>query len=85
VRQLINKLEEERPQPSEVRWTAPKDSMTGLIYALHAAKVFNHGKADIRQIARAVEQAFNLSLDESYYRVFLDIRRRKVKSTVFIN
>lgn len=85
VRQLIKKLEAETPQPSEVKWTASKVSLTELIYALHASKVFNHGKADIRQIASAVEQAFNLPLDESYYRVFLDIRKRKIDPTVFMN
>ncbi|HNP94099.1 MAG TPA: RteC domain-containing protein [Cyclobacteriaceae bacterium] len=71
-------------EPSQLSWTAPKTSLIELMYALHANKVFNDGEADLKLIANALEQQFSVSLG-NYYRVFQDIRQRKMNQTVFLD
>ncbi len=55
-----------------------------LIYALHAAGVFNYGKADIKQIVNAFEEMFSVDLG-NYARVFSEIRIRKSGQANFID
>lgn len=64
-------------------WTASKVALVELIYALQAAKVFNDGKADLRQIAKCFEQSFALDLT-NHARIFGDIKLRKSGHTVFL-
>jgi hypothetical protein len=67
-----------------LRWTASKTNLIELLYALHASGVFNEGKADLKQIASEFERLFSTSLG-NYYRVFQDIRQRKINQTVFLD
>jgi hypothetical protein len=69
---------------SSLTWTGSKTDLIELIYALHAAGVFNKQTADVKQIATLFENAFNVSLG-NYYRVFQDIRLRKTGQTNFMN
>ncbi len=69
---------------SELLWTAPKTNLIELLYALHASNVFNDGKAGVKQVAEALEKIFQTSLG-NYYRVFQDIRQRKINQTVFLD
>lgn len=65
-------------------WTDSKASLIELIYALHSAKVFNKGVADIKHVASTFENLFNISLG-NYYRVIQEIRIRKSGQTNFLD
>ncbi|MBX2968251.1 MAG: RteC domain-containing protein [Cyclobacteriaceae bacterium] len=65
-------------------WTDSKASLIELIYALHSAKVFNKGVADIKLVASTFENLFNISLG-NYYRVIQEIRIRKSGQTNFLD
>ena len=69
---------------SKLFWTGNKVDLIELIYALHASGVVNSGTADIKEMALACEQMFNIDLGD-YYRTFLEIRLRKINQTKFID
>ncbi|WP_303317180.1 RteC domain-containing protein [Flavivirga abyssicola] len=69
---------------SKLFWTGNKTDLIELIYALHSTGVVNSGTADIKEVALACEQMFNISLGD-YYRSFLEIRSRKINQTKFID
>jgi hypothetical protein len=69
---------------SELFWTGNKTELVELIYALHSAGRINSGTADIKELAMACEEMFNISLGD-YYRTFLEIRSRKINQTKFID
>lgn len=60
---------------TELQWTGSKVALTELLYALHAANVFNHGGADIKSIATYFLRVFDIELGE-YYRTYLELRLR---------
>lgn len=65
-------------------WTANKTDLIELIYALHSSGSINSGTADIKEMATACEQLFNIDLGD-FYRTFLEIRSRKINQTKFID
>jgi hypothetical protein len=67
----------------KVTWTAPKVSLTELLYALHSQGVFNNGAVDLKDIAEYFEHIFEIDLGQ-YRRTFLEIRTRKSERTKFI-
>lgn len=67
-----------------LRWTTSKVDLIELIYALHAAGVFNNGRADIKEIAECLQNVFDVDLGQ-YNRVFYDIRARKINKTKFLD
>ena len=69
---------------SKLFWTGNKTDLIELIYALHSAGSVNSGTADIKEMASACEQIFNIDLGD-YYRTFLEIRSRKINQTKFID
>jgi len=69
---------------SKLFWTANKTDLIELIYALHSSGAVNSGTADIKEMASAREQLFNIELGD-YYRTFLEIRSRKINQTKFID
>ena len=69
---------------SYLTWTGPKTYLIELVYALQSAEAFNNGKADIKQIASAFENIFNISLG-NYYRVYQEIRLRKNGKSYFLD
>lgn len=69
---------------SKLFWTASKTDLIELIYALHSSGAINSGTADIKEMASACEQIFNIELGD-YYRTFLEIRSRKINQTKFID
>src|SRR5690606_1922391 len=69
---------------SRLFWTANKTDLIELIYALHSSGVINSGTADIKEMATACEQLFNIDLGD-FYRTFLEIRSRKTNQTKFID
>jgi len=67
----------------KITWTAPKVSLTELLYALHSQGVFNNGAVDFKDIAEYFENIFEIDLGQ-YRRTFLEIRTRKTDRTKFI-
>lgn len=65
-------------------WTANKTDLIELIYALHSTGAINSGTADIKEMATACEQIFNVELGD-YYRAYLEIRSRKINQTKFLD
>jgi hypothetical protein len=78
------KQKSEVSQKSDVLWTAPKVALIELLYALHSEPTLNYGKAELRQIAVALEKAFNIELGQ-YHRTFLELRMRKGTRTKFLD
>jgi hypothetical protein len=56
-------------------WTASKNSLVELIYALHAVNAINNGNVDIKEIAKSFEFIFNVDLSDIYH-TFLEIKNR---------
>lgn len=65
-------------------WTGKKVDLVELVYALKAGGVFNHGRADIREIATAFELVFNQNLKD-IYRIYQEIGVRKKTRTAFLD
>lgn len=80
----LQKGNSELSEGSTLTWTDSKASLIELIYALHSAKVFNKGASDIKLVASAFENLFNISLG-NYYRVIQEIRIRKSGQTNFLD
>jgi hypothetical protein len=70
---------------SNLHWTAKKVDLIELIYALHEAKVFDNGQADIKEITHVFEKAFQIDLGENITRSFIDIKNRKTDQTRFLS
>lgn len=93
-RYLENKLapntcspKDELPQvqiSENIKWTSSKVALIELIYALHTAKVINKGRMEIKDIAKLVENIFNIDLGD-YYRSYLEIKMRKKGRTKFLD
>ncbi len=66
-----------------LQWTTQKVALVELIYALHAAGVFNYGKTDVKQIVTCFEAMFSVDLG-NYARVFSEIRIRKSGQANFL-
>lgn len=71
-------------QHSKLFWTGSKTDLIELIYALQSSGCINSGTADIKEMAMACEQLFNIELGD-FYRTFLEIRSRKISPTKFID
>lgn len=81
---LLKDVTENHTPRVPLTWTGQKTDLTELIYALHSAAVFNNGSANIKLIAKALEDLFNVNLGD-YYRIFQEIRLRKRSQTPFLD
>ena len=70
---------------SELQWTGTNLDFIELIYGLHHNKVVNSGNKEVKEIAKTFCKAFNLDIEEQVYRYFIDIKRRKINKTRFLN
>ncbi|MBU2998146.1 RteC domain-containing protein [Cellulophaga baltica] len=64
-------------------WSASKTALTELIYALYSCSVVNDGKEDIKSIAAAFEELFNIRLD-NIYKTYSEIKTRKDSKARFL-
>lgn len=71
-------------QAAPMNWTDSKTGLIELAYALHAAGVFNNGKADIKQITDFLEISFHIQLGNTS-RTFQEILSRKRGHTHFLD
>lgn len=84
ILKLLKQTSENQVLGVPLTWTGQKTDLTELIYALHSAEVFNNGSANIKLIATAFEDVFNVSLGD-YYRTFQEIRLRKRSPSPFLD
>ncbi len=63
-------------------WTHPKASLIEMAYAFKAHGVFNGGKAELREIIEALQNAFQVDLG-NYARTMQEILYRKSGYTTF--
>jgi hypothetical protein len=71
-------------ESSKLFWTGSKTELTELIYALDSCGAINSGTADIKELALAFEQTFNIDLG-NYYHTIIEIRARKCSQTKFLD
>lgn len=65
-------------------WTGTKTDLIELIYALGEAKVFNFGKATLKDVVAYFENVFNIDLGSNPSRTFIDLNIRKIR-TAFLD
>ena len=68
------------PGLPRITWTDSKTALIELVYALHAAGVFNNGKIDLKDVIEFVETSFHIDLGH-YPRTFQEILSRKTGYT----
>ncbi len=73
---------DKKPIP-ELKWTLQKYDLVELVLALHHAKAFNYGKSDLKEIAMAIGQIFNMNLND-INRAAFSVKNRKKESAKFL-
>lgn len=63
-------------------WTGNKVDLIELIYGLYCSGAINSGTAEIKDVALAFQQLFNIDLGD-YYHTFIEMRSRKINPTKF--
>lgn len=82
-----NGMETESPsyqKRSKLFWTNSKTDLIELIYALDSSGAINNGTADIKEVATACEQIFNIDLG-NFYHTFIELKARKSNNTKFLD
>ncbi|WP_310559178.1 RteC domain-containing protein [Flavobacterium sp.] len=69
---------------SDLQWTGTKFELIELIYALHHQKVINHGRVDLKEVAKQFYKTLNIDYEENIYRYYSDIKLRKTNKTRFM-
>jgi len=80
----LNNINMKKGSDNSLKWTASKTALTELIYALYAHGVFNNGNTDVKLIAKAFEDAFNIELGD-FYHTFMELKARKINRTKFLD
>ncbi len=78
-----NSQYENQYEKNNIQWTGTQTALVELVYALKASKVFNNGSAEIKEITKCLEKAFNTKIS-NVYRSFTDIKNRKSGEFKFI-
>ncbi|MGF7028569.1 RteC domain-containing protein [Sphingobacterium sp. HSC-15S19] len=60
-------------------WSGDKVELIEIAYGIYYTGRINHGKAEISEIIKWLEESLNIDLSQAY-RMFVDIRRRKTIS-----
>ncbi len=91
IHRSLRKLENEAvgtdvPELSHISlpWTDKKAGLIEILYGIQCMGSLNNAKAELKQIARLFEMAFNIDLG-NYSRVFQEIRIRKKGRTAFLD
>lgn len=90
IREFVHsRLSQINPGPvtgseSSLQWTGAKVNLIEMIYALHAAGAFNHGRAELKQIVQGFESMLGVDLG-NYARTFSEIKIRKSGQSNFLD
>jgi hypothetical protein len=79
-----NPDEDELEKENQINWTGPKVALVELLYALQSAGSFNNGSVGLKELANHFQLYFNVDLG-NYYRMFQDMRIRKINRTTFLD
>lgn len=80
----LNNTNLKKISEASLNWTASKTALTELIYALYSHDVINNGNTDIKLIAKAFEEIFNIDLGD-FYHTFMELKARKINRTKFLD
>ncbi len=69
---------------TKMTWTETKRALLELIYAIYSTGAINNGKVDIKDLVKAFEAIFNISLPR-FYHTWFEMRQRKTQRTQFID
>ncbi|MFC6861299.1 RteC domain-containing protein [Zunongwangia atlantica 22II14-10F7] len=65
-------------------WTNSKTALVELIYALYNNEAFNYGKSDLNTVTHALEEVFNIRLD-NISKTYMEIKARKGSKTKYLD
>jgi hypothetical protein len=84
--EISNKDADEKDlgKENQINWTGPKVALVELLYALQSAGSFNNGSIGLKELANHFQSYFNVDLG-NYYRMFQDMRIRKINRTTFLD
>jgi hypothetical protein len=84
VRTIV-KLQGSNPEPHNLhlQWSASRVGLVELLYAFHAIGAFNNGSATLTDIAKLLENSFNVSLGQ-FHRAYIEIKERKIEHIKFL-
>lgn len=81
---LENNKESKLISQSKLKWTASQSAFTELTYALYHSDIINEGNVGIKDIAKALQQVFNMQ-HVDFYRIYSEIKSRKKSRTKFLD
>jgi hypothetical protein len=92
LKSAIKKLEinkeisddDESQKKNQLSWTGPKVALVELLYALQSSGSINNGTIDLKELANHFQFYFNIDLG-NYYRMFQDMRIRKINRSTFLD
>ncbi|MDF3029362.1 MAG: Tetracycline regulation of excision, RteC [Fluviicola sp.] len=67
-----------------LQWTDSKTDLVELIYALHSVGALNNGQTDLKTITEVLQATFQIELGD-HYKVYHDLKSRKIARTKFLN
>lgn len=67
-----------------LKWTSSKAALTELVYALYVNGALNHGNAEIKEIAIALQKVFHFDMGD-FYKIYAEIKFRKNSRTKFMD
>ncbi len=67
-----------------LQWTSSKTALTELIYALYHSHAINNGKAEIKDIAHALQKVLDYNIGD-FYKTYGEIKTRKKSRTKFLD
>lgn len=73
-----------RQNEYNLHWTSSKSALTELIYSLYHSNVINNGNLDIKELANALEDIFQVDLGD-FYKIFAELKSRKKSRTKFLD
>ncbi|MEC4004846.1 RteC domain-containing protein [Flavobacterium sp. SUN052] len=69
----------------KLKWTGSKVAIVELMYALYNEKVINNGNTSLNEIAKNIEEIFNIDMGQ-FNRIYLEIKDRKtIQKTQFLD
>lgn len=80
-----NKIENKNIKKNTLKWTKSKIDLVELIYAMHYMGCFNNGAGSVTEIAQCFDQLFDTDTSSQIHRDYIDIKRRKIEPTKFLN
>lgn len=79
-----NQFEELLSSKSDIKWTASKNALIELIYALYISKSLSNGKIGVRKITSLFQKIFGIELGDTHH-AFYRMKSRSDSRTLFLD